>query len=89
MAVTAIIVSFAIGTSNAVYCSKPMPLDQAQAEVAKFPVGADWVSKFPGLTPPNYIVRGHPNYGDAINGKVVDDPVTGVSTTVPPCKPFP
>jgi hypothetical protein len=92
MSATAIIVSFVLGTANAAFCTKPDTLENTQAQFKQmFPAGdvTGWVKSHPGHTPPNIIIRGQPNYTDAINGKVVDDPATGDSVKVEPCKPFP
>ncbi len=88
MSATAIIVSFIAGTTEAAFCSVPMPLEMAQILVQKIAT-PDWKFTHPGFTPPNYIIRGHPNYNDALQGKIIDDPLTGETKTVPPCKPFP
>lgn len=88
MSATAIIVSFALGTSNAVFCTKPMPIEEARQQMSTIDL-SKWVKAHPGMTPPNIIFRGHPNYNDALNGKVVDDPSSGETLSVPPCAPLP
>ena len=87
MSATTIIVSFVMGTTEAAFCSRPMPLEQAQKQIAQIDL-SQWVRRHAGYTPPNIIIRGHPNYTDALAGKVVDDPLTGESHIVAPCAPF-
>jgi hypothetical protein len=88
MSATAIVVSFMMGTSEAAFCTQPAPIEQAQEHLSKIDMRT-WLRAHPGLTVPSIIVRGHPNYTDALAGKIVDDPVTGASHSVPPCAPFP
>jgi hypothetical protein len=93
MSALVIIVSFIANTADAAYCTKPMAMEDAQAALTTqivpngdFPA---WKQKHPGFTPPNIIIRGSPGYNDALNGKIVDDPLLGVSRNVAPCAPFP
>ena len=83
MSATAIIVSFVMGTTDAVFCTAPVPIEQAQVQLAQVPNGSDWSRAHPGLTPPSIITEGHPNYAPALAGK--NDGVH----SVPPCVPFP
>ena len=88
MSATAIIVSFIMNTSEAAFCTQPMPLEQAVEQMKQIDIST-WVKVHIGFTPPNIIIRGHPNYNDALNGKIVDD-VDGLSShQVPPCAPLP
>jgi len=93
MSALAIVVSFSVlAPSEAVYCTQPMPIEDARTRLEQMIPNGDfkaWRRAHPGVGVPGVIARGHPNYNDALSGKTVDNPDTDETHVVPPCKPFP